>query len=186
MSATFGRMSPQRFATFDRDTSSWRMSEVTSLWGSETYSETWPASGMTRNGESFELPMPALHTDGNASSSLLPTPVASEPAKATNRQNAAQKAKTGQVWLTNVAHTIREANEMLLPTPCASPSGNTPENHLRKKPGRAVVTDLLILVENDLLQSGGRIEPQSNDGNESPAALPLPLPSRPARMAGLA
>lgn len=46
-----------------------------------------------------------------------------------------------------------------LPTPVAQPSGNTPENHLRKKPGREVVTDLAILVENDLLKSGGKVLP---------------------------
>ncbi|WP_336790401.1 DNA cytosine methyltransferase [Gordonia malaquae] len=44
---------------------------------------------------------------------------------------------------------------LVLPTPVAHPSGNTPENHLRKKPGRAVVTDLSILVENGLLETGG-------------------------------
>ena len=35
----------------------------------------------------------------------------------------------------------------VLPTPTATYSGNTPENHLRKKPGRSKVTDLRILVE---------------------------------------
>lgn len=47
----------------------------------------------------------------------------------------------------------------LLPTPVAQPSGNTPENHLRKKPGRSVVTDLAILVENDLMKTGGKLLP---------------------------
>jgi hypothetical protein len=41
----------------------------------------------------------------------MPTPVASEGVKATNRQTAERKAQTGQVWLTNVAQSIREANE---------------------------------------------------------------------------
>lgn len=45
-----------------------------------------------------------------------------------------------------------------LPTPVAKPSGNTPENHLRKKPGRKVVTDLAVLVENDLMRTGGKLE----------------------------
>ena len=55
----------------------------------------------------------------------------------------------------------------LLPTPCAQQSGNTPENHLRKKPGRAVVTDLAILVENGLLETGGALlpTPAAQDGN---------------------
>lgn len=47
----------------------------------------------------------------------------------------------------------------LLPTPVAQPSGNTPEDHLRKKPGREVVTDLAIIAENNLIGSGGRLLP---------------------------
>ena len=43
----------------------------------------------------------------------------------------------------------------LMPTPVAQPSGNTPGEHLRKKPGRDRVTDLAILVENNLLPTGG-------------------------------
>ena len=50
-----------------------------------------------------------------------------------------------------------EPGVALLPTPCAQQSGNTPENHLAKKPGRKVVTDLAILVENGLLESGGAL-----------------------------
>lgn len=46
-----------------------------------------------------------------------------------------------------------------LPTPVAQPSGNTPEEHLRKKPGREVVTDLAIIAENGLLETGGRLLP---------------------------
>ena len=47
----------------------------------------------------------------------------------------------------------------LLPTPVAQPSGNSPEVHLRKKPGREVVTDLAIIMENGLLATGGRLLP---------------------------
>lgn len=53
----------------------------------------------------------------------------------------------------------RSPGVKLLPTPVAQFSGNTPENHLRKKPGRKVVTDLAILVENGLLPSGGKLLP---------------------------
>lgn len=53
-----------------------------------------------------------------------------------------------------------------LPTPVAQPSGNTPEEHLRKKPGREVVTDLAIIAENGLLETGGRLlpTPRASDG----------------------
>jgi DNA (cytosine-5)-methyltransferase 1 len=59
-----------------------------------------------------------------------------------------------------------DADLELLPTPCAQQSGNTPENHLAKKPGRNVVTDLAILVENGLLESGGALlpTPKAHDG----------------------
>ena len=70
---------------------------------SDVFSETWPASGMTRNGVAFELPTWELPTDD-----------------------------TEYSWL---------------PTPTATYSGNTAENHLRKKPGRSSVTDLRILIE---------------------------------------
>lgn len=39
---------------------------------------------------------------------LLPTPMANEGEKATNKQNAEQRAKTGQVMVTNVAQTIQQ------------------------------------------------------------------------------
>ena len=47
----------------------------------------------------------------------------------------------------------------LLPTPVSQPSGNSPEEHLRKKPGRKVVTDLSIIAENGLFGTGGRLLP---------------------------
>jgi DNA (cytosine-5)-methyltransferase 1 len=47
----------------------------------------------------------------------------------------------------------------LLPTPAANDSGNTPEDHLRKKPGRQVVTSLMVLVDGGLIASGGRLLP---------------------------
>lgn len=55
----------------------------------------------------------------------------------------------------------------LLPTPMAHPSGNSPEEHLRKKPGRTTVTDLAILVENDLMRNDGALlpTPAAADGN---------------------
>lgn len=52
-----------------------------------------------------------------------------------------------------------------LPTPVAQPSGNTPEEHLRKKPGREVVTDLAIIAENGLLETGGRLLPTPMAGD---------------------
>lgn len=78
---------------------------------------------------------------------------------AASRQAAGGRAST-------VAGGRADAPLTLLPTPVAQPSGNTPEDHLRKKPGREIVTDLAILVENGLLETGGRLLPtvRASDG----------------------
>jgi hypothetical protein len=60
-------------------------------------------------------------------------------------------------WLLN--HGNLEAQVLLLPTPVVNAPGGTPENHLRKKPGRSVVTDLAMILENGLLQTGGQLLP---------------------------
>lgn len=94
---------------------------------------------------------------------LLPTPTASEGHKGGPNSRG---SKGDRILSGTVTH--------LLPTPVATPSGNTPENHLSKKPGRKVVTDLAILVENDLLESGGRLLPTpsanqaTNGGSQHP------------------
>nr|DAO84326.1 MAG TPA: Cytosine specific methyltransferase [Caudoviricetes sp.] len=75
-----------------------------------------------------------------APGALIPTPTASDH-KAGRHQDG-----TGM--------SLSQAVQML-PTPVAQPSGNSPEAHLRKKPGRERITDLAILVENGLLATGG-------------------------------
>lgn len=47
----------------------------------------------------------------------------------------------------------------LLPTPTSAHNGNTPERHLAKKPGRERVTSLQVMVEHDLIATGGRLLP---------------------------
>lgn len=71
---------------------------------------------------------------------LMPTPTA------TDHKAGRHQEGTG--------HSLTQAVQ-LLPTPVAQPSGNTPGEHLRKKPGRNRVTDLSIIVENGLLPTGG-------------------------------
>lgn len=56
---------------------------------------------------------------------------------------------------------------LLLPSPVAQQSGNPPAAHLRKKPGRQQVTDLAIIVENGLLETGGLLPtPRATDGTK--------------------
>ena len=81
------------------------------------------------------------------------------------------------------AHPTGGRESLLLPTPVAQQSGNPPEDHLRKKPGRKVVTDLAILVENGLIQTGGMLPtPRATDGtkggpNQRGSSGDLMLPS---------
>jgi hypothetical protein len=77
---------------------------------------------------------------------LMPTPRATDGSKG----GPNQRGSKGDLMLPS-------AVTQLLPTPVAQPSGNTPEEHLRKKPGRKVVTDLAILTENGLLETGGKL-----------------------------
>jgi DNA (cytosine-5)-methyltransferase 1 len=65
---------------------------------------------------------------------LFPTPVASEGRKATAAQGSEEKAMTGQVWLTNIAHDL--ATENGLPTPqrqlLGTPRANAAESSAKQ------------------------------------------------------
>ena len=65
------------FATYDRNSQSWRTSQISLLGGLTEFSETWPRSGLMRNGTLFRLAPLALPTSETASG-LLPTPKASQ------------------------------------------------------------------------------------------------------------
>jgi len=90
---------------------------------------------------------------------LLPTPTVQDGA---NTGGPSQFARNTRPLNTEVLLIGVEPHP--LPTPAANDSGNTPENHLRKKPGRQVVTSLMVMVDYGLLSTGGRISPQSSAG----------------------
>jgi DNA (cytosine-5)-methyltransferase 1 len=60
-------------ASLDRPTSSWKTSQRCLVEGWTPFSETWPRSGMTRNGTAYRLPTWAPLT-GETESGLWPTP----------------------------------------------------------------------------------------------------------------
>ena len=92
---------------------------------------------------------------GSGVSPLIPTPTASDH-KAGRHPEGTGRSLTQAV--------------QLLPTPVAQPSGNTTGEHLRKKPGRSRVTDLAVIVENDLLPTGGLLPtPQATNAPRSSA-----------------
>lgn len=71
--AAYGRKSPDFLASYDPATSSWKTSQLCLVGGSTMFSETWPRSGMMRNGIAYRLPPLARLTDGTGHG-LWPTP----------------------------------------------------------------------------------------------------------------
>lgn len=107
---TSGRTSSEPFASYDRNSSSWRTSQDLSS-TSESSSVTWPRSGSMRSGRCFERPKLAPLTAATDSSSvhgLLPTPSHSD---GTGSPGTSPKRSGGMNLRTAVT---------LLPTPSAS------------------------------------------------------------------
>jgi hypothetical protein len=77
-----GPCSPSAFAWYDRDTHCWKTFQGTLVSGLDTYSQTWPRSGMTVGGTAYQLPASAHRTSATEYSLLLhgeelwPTPIA--------------------------------------------------------------------------------------------------------------
>lgn len=76
----YGQKSAALLTTLDRNTLLWKTSQHCLVEGLETFSQTWPRSGMTRNGTAYQLP-PLVPLTGAIACGLLPTP----------RKNDAQK-----------------------------------------------------------------------------------------------
>lgn len=171
----------------------WETNQMDLLSGhSAVYSATWPTSGMTLTGVAYQLPPLEHHTtaieysSSPATQKLLPTPQAIEGKNGGATDPARRRARGSQVMLKDIA--AYEMGPRLLPTPCAQLSGNSPEAHLAKKPGRRAVTDLGILVEHDLMASGGLLPtPRATSGGshtETVALLPTPTACAAKQAAG--
>lgn len=161
------------------------------LFGTIPFSGRWPHAGCIVDGVAYEvdtdrvtqeistaelLPTPttqpmtgnghARHLGGEVRD-MLPTPTVGN-ATGTNERRGGARGDEMLLPGVAVAAARGELTDPVLPTPVAHPSGNTPENHLRKKPGRKVVTDLAILVENDLIKSGGLLPtPTASDADKA-------------------
>ena len=90
----FGTSSLGSFAQFGPDGWSSKTCQLSLLEGLEPFSETWPKSGLMRNGTAYRLVPLARRTDENASG-LLPTPVASNGPAETSHQRTWSKTYAG-------------------------------------------------------------------------------------------
>jgi hypothetical protein len=92
--AVYGRSSPDLLADYNHDSSSWRTRQACLVSGWAEFSETWPRSGMTRNGTAYRLPALTRITRETASG-LLPTPTA----QGFSRMSSAGGAHARQKWV---------------------------------------------------------------------------------------
>lgn len=111
---------------------------------------------------------------------LFPTIVASEGVKATAAQGSEQKAETGQVWLTNIAHDLATENGLptpvgLLPTPrVSSGNGSTAKERAAGNPKKRLETEAEM---NDAVR-WGKFEPAIKRW-EQVLGRPAPAPTKP-------
>jgi len=90
---TFGPCSPSAFAWYDPDTHSWRTFQATLDSDSEAFKETWPRSGMTRDGTAYQLPPSAPRTYAIAYSSSLHGELQWTPTAKANQDSPSMEAR---------------------------------------------------------------------------------------------
>ena len=73
--AAYGVHLPEYFAHLDRDTQSWKTSQICLFGGRMSFSETWPPAGTMRNGKCYRHVLLVCHMSASEYS-LLPTPIA--------------------------------------------------------------------------------------------------------------
>lgn len=115
----YGKSTPELLAKYDPDTSSWRTSQHCFLEGLETFSETFPRSGMTRSGTAYLLPPLVRLTDGTASG-LWQTPVSDDAVDRTvgkfNSRGEPKLSAEVKMWPTPGAADNRDRGNMSMPS----------------------------------------------------------------------
>lgn len=154
---------PNQIATWNPERDCWETGVEDIFGHSDVYSETWPTSGMTRNGVAYALPTWEPHTTASACSSsppVLKTPMTSD----------SNGAAPGREFF-----QLRE-QVLTLPTPEAKLAHSGPDYARANRKGSGG-HDLTTAIH--LLPTGAPTPPPSTDGNPSWEDVPLPLPSSP-------
>ena len=109
---TFGPCSPTAFAWYDPATRSWRTFQATLDSDSEAFNETWPRSGMTRDGIAYQLPPSAPRTYAIAYSSSLHGELQCTPTAKANQDSPSMEARAPgrHLWLTPTVNDSHNAN----------------------------------------------------------------------------
>jgi len=108
---TSGPSSPSAFAWYDPDTRSWRTSQATLVLGSDEFSETWPRSGMTRNGTAYQRRPSAPRTSATAYSLSLHGELQWTPTAKANQDSPSMEARAPgrHLWATPNANDAKNA-----------------------------------------------------------------------------
>ena len=155
---------PESFASYDRDTSSWRTSQYSLLEGLTEFLEPWPKSGTMRSGFVYQLP-PLVRRTSDGECSLLPTPTA-------ERYGSNHGGKAGRVG--RVRHNLQAmARQNLWPTPVAKDAQGARNATSVRQPGSKhndgrTLTDAVILSGDATLEEtekgnrvvGGALNPR--------------------------
>jgi hypothetical protein len=112
----YGASTPELLAKYDHATSSWKTSQLCLDGELSVFSETWPRSGLTRNGTAYQLPPLVPLTDATGSG-LWPTVTAGD-AKASGSRNTSQSNAHPGVSLTDFVRQDGGTGRMW-PTPRA-------------------------------------------------------------------
>ena len=167
------------FASYDAESSSWRMSQGSLFQGWDPFSEPWPAWGSMRNGESFERPMPGLLTDGRVSSSSGSTPTVDDPFSGDSWRTPdalAQKRVNGGEIMSGPkkGEYIKDRPTLaalapMWPTPAATDwKGSSQPGQRRGQLSEAAEQKWPTPTVGDSRASGGRNETAKKTGNTNP------------------
>lgn len=142
-----GPKSSDLLASYDRNTSSWRTSQLCLLAqvngeadGLAEFSETWPSAGMMRNGKTFRRQPWALPIAENASG-YVPTPRKTDHKGATSPLAAGKAALRG--YSPNLPEWATAVAAGLLPTPTSTMHKGSSPAALTRKDGQDRSRDLL-------------------------------------------
>ena len=133
--ADYGQNTPDLLASFDRDSYLWRTSQHCLVEGLTEFSETWPRSGMMRNGTAYRLPPLVRLTEGTESG-LWRTPQAGDSERGITRDKDKLEKRLsngGQLSL-----TTQIVHPHLWPTPTVS--GNYNRKGASKTSGDGLAT----------------------------------------------
>lgn len=118
--AVCGSNSRESFAIFDRESSSWRTSQLSLLEDLTRFSGAFPKAGTMQSGRACALPMLVLHTAGTDSLSsrgAWPTATCGDAIGSGSHNTATSKAHPG-ISLTDAV--LGDGGKGRWPTPCAS------------------------------------------------------------------